>query len=569
MAEFDIESYIGTKQPSNFDIEAYLSRPQRSMGEEALRKAEFAARGFTDSALETIGAVPDAVASGMRYVGLPAPEENFYTDKLKQGADAVGRFVSQPLNAAFPGVMEGPRSTADDFAYGAGRGAGDAASIVAPAAALSNTARAGSLTQRAAQSAATAPGLQLAGGAAAGGTYETTENPWLALAAGMAVPVGAAAAQRAMTPFPSQLSPREQETAQIAKRMGVDLTAGQQTGSRPLLAAESQLAQLPMSSAPQRAIYDAQRGALNRSILSKAGIDGDSLTPEMLDDAYTAIGSQMDDLAARTTVSIDQPFYDRVNAVAQEYGRRLPSDVSKTFTSYYDDIMDMARAAAQPGVTGISVGGKEFQRVSSSLKRAMRQSRNNPPLQEALGNLVGAMDDAMMRSAGPDVAGEWTEANRLYRNLLVIDDAVARGARGDRVSGDIPVSGLKNAVRKADPRGFSRGRGEFADDVRVGEFISDSIPNSGTPERSFMTGMLTGAPATGGIGMMAMGADPFVTAPAALASYGLPPLTQKLLANPAVRRYLTNQAAGAPVPAGRLAGLLTASQDFNRPTGAR
>lgn len=567
MATFDVDMYLDSQGgQAGFDPDAYLdSAPApRSMGEEALRKAEYAARGFSDSALETIGAIPDAVASGMRYVGLPAPEESFYTDALKSGWDKVGRFVSQPLNDAFPGVMDGPKSTADEFAYGAGRGAGDAASILAPAAALSNTAKAGGLTQRVAQSAATQPGLQLAGGAAAGATYETTENPWLSLAAGIAVPAAAAGAQRLAAPVRNQLSPREQETARIAKDMGIELTAGQQTGSRPLLAAESQLAQFPMSSGPQRAIYDAQRGTLNRSILSKAGIDGDSLTPEMLDDAYARIGSTMDDLVARTTINADQPFFDQVNAVAQEYGRRLPSDVSKTFTSYYDDIMQMATAAAQPGVTGVTVGGKEFQRVASSLKRAMRANRNNPPLQEALGGLVGAMDDAVMRSAGPDVASEWSEANRLYRNLMIIDDAVARGARGDRNAGDIPISGLKNAVRKSDPRGFSRGRGEFADDVRVGEFISDNIPNSGTPERSFMTGLLTGAPATGGMGMMLAGADPFVTAPATVASYGLPPLTQKLLANPAVRRYLTRQPTSAPVPVGRLTALLGASQDLNR-----
>jgi hypothetical protein len=164
----------------------------------------------------------------------------------------------------------------------------------------------------------------------------------------------------------------------------------------------------------------------------------------------------------------------------------------------------------------------------------------------------------MVKSADPDVAQGWREANRMYRNLLIIDDAVKGGASGDRVAGDIPIGSFKRAVQKKDTRGFSRGRGEFAKDVRVGEFINDRIPNSGTAERSAITGMITGAPLTGGAGAVIAGADPVTAGALAAGSYVLPPLVQALMNSAAGRAYLTNQSPARQQVMPLLSGLLAA-----------
>ena len=123
-------------------------QPQRSFLEEAVRKAEFAARGFSDSALETLGAIPDAVSAGMRFVGMDTPEAGYYTNALKQGFRNVGETVSAPLNAAMPDVMQGEMSTADKAAYGGGRGAADAGAFFVTAAAATKSERGAGNKQR-------------------------------------------------------------------------------------------------------------------------------------------------------------------------------------------------------------------------------------------------------------------------------------------------------------------------------------------------------------------------------------------------------------------------------------
>jgi hypothetical protein len=544
----------------------------RNMGEDALRLAGKFGAGFNESAIEAVGALPDLLGAGMRAVGVPgAPEKGFYTDTLKRGLQAASDFTRPVSEAIAPGVMEGPNSTVDDLAYGAGRGAADAASIMLPAAAVGNAAKAGGLTQRVSTALASQPVLQTAAGMAGGAVGQATDNPFLALAAAMAVPAGVAAAPRVAAPIRSQLSPNEANTARMAEGMGITLTPGQKTGSRPVLALESQLAKLPWSASRQQAIYNAQRSTLNKSVLAKAGIDADNVQPEIIDQAYKTLGQTMDDLAEQTRVRITPDFFDKINVVSREYGKNLETNVKPILQAYVDDLMQMkvpgltgptkqpmVPGQATPATAQVFIEGPEFQKIASGIKRAAREAQANPTLQNALRGLVDEIDDAMVKSADPDVAQGWREANRMYRNLLIIDDAVKGGASGDRVAGDIPIGSFKRAVQKKDTRGFSRGRGEFAKDVRVGEFINDRIPNSGTAERSAITGMITGAPLTGGAGAVIAGADPVTAGALAAGSYVLPPLVQALMNSAAGRAYLTNQSPARQQVMPLLSGLLAA-----------
>lgn len=559
------------------------AEPDRSFAGEVLRKAEYGARGVTDSLAETVGAIPDLVSRGMNYagdaVGIPQEylpsKDNYWTNAIKGGMQAAGQATGSAMEAVLPGstsFAQGPATSGDTVAYGAGRGVGDAASFALPAAAVANMTKAGGMANGVASTLASQPVMQATAGAVGGAVGEATDNPYLGTAAALAVPGVAALGRRAISPFPNQLSPMEQETARLAKQRGIDLTPGQTTGSRPLQAAESQLAKMPFSSGPQQAIYDAQKAALNKSILSKAGITGDSVSPEVIDDAYRALGAQYDDLARRTRVQITPDFFTKVDDVVREYGRGLPNDVKPVFQRYVDDLNAMRSVlpsgpAGQtlPGGVQVFIDGPEFQRVASQLKGAARRAKSDPYLQEALNGLVDSVDDAMIRSAAPDVAKGWKETNRLYRNLLTIDDAIARGSRGERSAGDVPLQGLKGAAKSKDPRGFSRGRGDFAEDIRIGEFLADKIPNSGTAERSLLTGMMTGAAGPGtGMGAMMMGADPGLAMAAGGAAYALPPLVQKLINSPAGRQYLTNQIGVGNTMSGPLTMKLLAAREKDR-----
>ncbi|PKR55399.1 hypothetical protein [Thalassospira marina] len=166
---------------------------------QGLRGAEMASRGFADSALESVAAIPELVSYGMREAGLPAPEQGFYPDKLKQGWQKAGEFISSPVNEAIGGIGPKEMSTTDRALYGGGRGVADAASVFVPAAGVAKAAKAGSMTQGVARALAAQQGAQMVAGGTGGAVGEATNSPLLGLAAalGTAAAGGVGSAARA------------------------------------------------------------------------------------------------------------------------------------------------------------------------------------------------------------------------------------------------------------------------------------------------------------------------------------------------------------------------------------
>jgi hypothetical protein len=513
------------------------------VGMSALRGAEAASKGFAESILETIGAVPELASAGLRAVGAPAPDAGYYPKALKEGWSALGRTVSAPLNSLVGDMGSQEQSGFERAAYGAGRGLGDVATFAVPGAMAAKFGQAGGLAQRTGAALAANPVLQGAAGATGGAVQEATESPAAGIAAALAVPGLAGAARKAITPVASQLAPEETRLAALAESMGIKLTPGQATGSRPLQTAESVMAQLPFTANKQKGIYDAQRRGFNQAVMKEAGVSADTAAPQVIDDAFNTLGAKFNQLAGQTTVNIDQPFFQQIDAVQKEYGRRLPTDVAPVFQSYMDDLNQMRVALSQQGTQGVQLQGDVYQNVTSNIKRAARNASGRPELQRALNELADTLDDAMARSVSPDVASAWGELRGQYKNLLAIDKAMSAGSQVERQAGNIPFGSFRQAVQGQDKRGFSRGRGDMNDLARVGDFLASKIPDSGTAGRSFMQGLLTGSPVAGAGGAMAMGAEPVTAAAILAATYGTAPLAQALMNSKAGQAYLRNQVA--------------------------
>lgn len=514
-------------------------------GTKALRAAEFGARGFNDSVAETLGAIPELAASGLRAVGLPAPNEGYYPAAIKSGVQKFGEILSAPLNAAVDFGPAAPQSSLERGAYGAGRGVADAGAFMVPGAATVRLAKAGSLPARVGGAMVSQPGAQMLAGATAGGVTDATDNAGYGLAASLALPTGASAlkavGRKAITPFPSQLSPNEQRLAQAAQDMGIKLTPGQVTGSPALRTMESTFAQLPLTSKTQGAKYADQRTAFNRGVLEKAGIYADDASPEVLEKSFRAIGKEFDDLAANTTIKPDQQLVDELAGVTDKYGRRLTSDVARVFDSYMDDFTKMQSSMQKPGAS-VEIAGTEYQNLSSDIKRRARKAGSNPDLKEALLAFSGKLDDALERSAGPELRGAWKDVRNRYRNMLTVDSAMGVGNQGERSAANIPFSGLRTAVKGMDKSGYARGRGDLNQASRVADFLGSAIPaDSGTARRGLMQNLLQGAPLGAGATYSMMGGSPVVGAGIAAGSVLGPKAVQLGYDTPAVQAYLKNQ----------------------------
>ena len=515
----------------------------------ALRPAEFAARGFSDAVISSVGAVPDLIGAGMRAARIPgAPEPGAYADAMRRYYNEAGEFISAPVNRALGyrddqgqltdvGGPAQPVGDIEKIARGAGEGAGLAASYMIPGTAMARAAKPGTTFANVGRAMSSQPVLQTVAGGVGGGVTEATDNPYAGMVAALTTGVGLPLVNRGITPFPSQLTANEKRLADAARAEGIPLTPGQQTGSEPLRTMESSFVELPFTGRMQQGIYDDQSKAFNKAVMRRAGVSADNASPQIIDDEFRAIGKEFDSLASQTTVNVDRTFFDEIVAVENAYLRRLPTNVKPVLQSYVDDLYLMnGPIGSKP-----QIPGEQYQTITSDIKRTARGQAQNPDLQAGLYALANAIDNALERSAGPALRGEWADVRNRYRNLLTIAKAVSGGTNASRASADIPYGALTSAVRSSDRSGFARGRGDLNELSRVGDFIASATPaNSGTPRRIGINNLLTLGGAGGGAGFLA-GQTPEQAMIGMAAALGGPKLAQTLYNTPYGQAYFRNQ----------------------------
>ena len=480
-------------------------------------------------AAQKLGASPETAAKVGSFAGKLTPfPMALSTADIKGGTDQV---IGKPYE---------PKTTAGEYARTVGE--------FAPAALIPSGQA--SLPQRLVMQ-ALLPGL---GSEAAGQmTKGSAAEPFARIAGALAGGVLPSVARRAISPFPN--SPEREALAQTLGNEGVDLTAGQRTGSNMLRYAESELGGGAASN-----MMDRQGEQFTHAALSRAGIDANRATPEVIDGAFNRIGQQFDDLAARNRLIPDQQMIGDLRGAINEYGNLVPESARAPIVeNLTNDIVSTIRTNGQ-------IPGDSYQSLTSRIARAARATKD-PELGAALRGIRETLDDAMERSiqaTNPADAGAWQDARNQYRNLLTIEKA-ATGAGENAAAGLISPSALRNATVNQSRRAYARGEGDFADLARAGEGVMKSLPQSGTAPRAAVRGAFS---TMGGIAGAAGGGGVPGGVLGALAGAALPPLAGRAILSGPGRAYLGNQAAaGLPTTDPRTAAIIAAL--FNRPDANR
>jgi hypothetical protein len=524
---------------------------QATQGGGLVKKAGAFLGGMQDSAFETLGMLPDMSARATNALGLTNTPENYYSNAIKSGWNKISRALgTEPESFK-------PETTGEKFLYGAGRGAADAATIATGAGAVAGASRAGSITQQVAQALAAQPAMQAAAGGVGQGVGEATGNPYLGIAASLAVPAAVSAAGRVVTPVRSQLDPQRQRLADVLAQEGVDLTAGQRTGSRALQGIESVFPNLPFTGRAAAEQAGNQQRQFNRAVLSRAGINADNAAPEVIDGAFRRLGGDFNRLSNGVTLDLgSDDFQNALGEVVARYSRKLPSQTREVFQNYVDDIAGLN--GQMPGTT--------YQVTRSDLtKQARAAAQSDPTFSEALRGLRNALDDAAERAVPEANRGEWQDVRRQYANLKTISKAATGGGQAG-AAGDIAPAQLYGAVKQgvgADQ--FARGQGDLNQLARAGQAFLRPLPNSTTAERTFWQNLMTGSwpgAAAGGL----MGGAPGAVAGAAATLAG-PRLAQMAYNSRPMQAYLSNQAFMPDGISPRLAAALLAAEEKRRLAG--
>lgn len=269
-----------------------------------------------------------------------------------------------------------------------------------------------------------------------------------------------------------------------AKRLGVNLTAGQKTQNPAMMNFENYLSRSPGSSGAMQAIKQGQEAALNRAAAKAMGQSGDELSEGLFSAAKQAIGGEFDRLQGITAPKVGDDFLNALAKIDAENAAR-GSFRSKSIDGLVEKGIDLA---AQGKLTGKAY--KEIRTVLTSDAQAAFKA-GDATLGQALKTVRGALDDAAKASlpeaeqkAWDTTRAQWQAYKELTRSNV---------AEGGNVSAARVAAGLR---RGGD--GFRTGalKGELADIGRVGEAVKGAgNPNSGQLAQQMLYGNpLTGVP---------------------------------------------------------------------------
>lgn len=340
---------------------------------------------------------------------------------------------------------------------------------------------------------------------------------------------------------PVLINQARQAAAQVLAKEGVTaITAGQETGSKALEYTEGFLGDALFAGGKASEARDVAGRQFTRAALKRVGENSDLATPQVIDRAFTRIGGQMDQLAARTTVPVDPPLIGKLRAARDEYNSTVPQGTRR---SIVDDLFnDFQGKAVSPGSPGF-LDGNKVQRLRSRLTRLQRGAYNDPEYSELLGGYVEALDDAIERAMPKATVQAWQQARRQYRNLIPLAKASV-GAGEQAAEGIITPQRLRSALT-SDQRGkrdYARGRGDYAALTHAGNFVMTPLPNSGTAQREMAHAFAASLGAAAGYAFGG-GAEQGVTGAAAGAMAG-PGLLGRVLMSKPVQSYLAGRLPG-------------------------
>ena len=304
---------------------------------------------------------------------------------------------------------------------------------------------AGSTAERALYGAASGGAINAADTAARGGDLSSIVGSG-ALGAGVGggLPVaarGLGALSRAVAPT---VDAATQRLIQRASDLGIPIRPAQVSTS-PFVNKLDQMAAKVLGSG-MGALVDEQQTGLNRATARTFGEDASAVTPEVMASAKRRIGDAFDAVERGTTVQFDQPLISRLKAIVGDASGVPEPGQMTPLNKRINATIDLAENGEFDGKTFNNMMTKDA--PLSRLRKAL-----DPNIQYYAGQTCSALQDALERSASPEMAQKYNQARLQYKNLKTVEPVTANAP-----TGNVSPLALAAQVRKANPS-FAYGGG--------------------------------------------------------------------------------------------------------------
>lgn len=250
-------------------------------------------------------------------------------------------------------------------------------------------------------------------------------------------------------PAKTNISADEQRLIDLAKKEGLTLTPGQRTGNVMLQGADKLVA-----------ADSNQPTEFTKLVLAKAGINGESASPGILNDAFNRVGGVIGNTPKNYAVPVTNDLLEALDA--HKTNNLLTDPEIKKISGYIENVYK--------GADLDSIPGSHIQSMRSNIGDAMRAARktNNTEYANALKSLRKTLDDAMDAQMSASDIADVTKARGQYANLKTI--AAARKANNENL---ISPNALASALSAQGKEGFNRGFGNLNELSQVGsQFVN-------------------------------------------------------------------------------------------------
>jgi hypothetical protein len=337
---------------------------------------------------------------------------------------------------------------------------------------------------------------------------------------------------RIAQPVTSTATPQVERAVQRLEQAGIPADIAERTGSENLRAVRRFLTDNPISASVMKKGAEKTQSAFNTAALRLIGEQGDAALPEVLARADDRIGAVMDGIAKNNRIKVDDRMVSELAALEEAASMTLEPAQLAPLRNQLNNILSKVDDQDR-------ISGEAYQRIRTIAADMGR----NPALAGVSRQLRETIDSALERSAGPDAAAAIKQARKQYRNLKLLEPAVAANA-----TGNISPAALASSTGTARQRGaalYGRGDADMARLARDMRTMAETMPQSGTVPRAGIQAVGAAIPAAGALGYnLYTGQEPAenvlglgaLGAAAMFAPRGAARLYQSQ--NPAIQQYL-------------------------------
>lgn len=428
-----------------------------------------ASKGFGD----TVFSGQELIGKGMQAIGIPGGGALTQDARDRMAAEAQ---KSAPDEAAHPWA-----TGIGDFLGGMAVPGGVAGKLIKPANKLRQAAAAGAL--------------------ASALTPEGDDNFWtnkaLQTGAGAGAGVAAGAVGNALS---KMIAPTLRATVGKLMNEGVELTAGQMAGGATKRA-EDAMASIPIlgstiRKAQRRSIETFNRAAINRS-LEDIGVklpQGTSAGHDAIGFAQDEFGKAYDAVIPNMRGRVDTDFRTDLNDIVDKARREnLPEQ-------YIDQLQHViTREVIEPFRLGQgTITGKSAQNIGTKLDELINPLKRGGVYEQQLGGYLREADNAIDGLMGRQNQALMADKQRIdagYAKFKTVQNAATSLGAKDGVFTPFQLSrAIKGRDRSKDKAAFARGDAMMQDLATAArDVLPQTVPDSGTPERALLMGMIGGA----------------------------------------------------------------------------